>query len=125
MPTAHACTITQGIPAQYDNKNLLEITWEWTSASDGSLTSAVTTTPFELTGYVAHFFTKPGTPAPTAYDINLRDDFGTIIASKSSASTSANESHTAGFYLIRKTLEIDLTGAGDAAQGTAVALVII
>ena len=127
MASVHACTITISDPVpMYNQRHLVVVTWEWTSSDSGqTVTAAVTTTPVQWTGYVAHFTTKPGSPTPSSYNITLKDSFGRTLASKSSASTTAVETHTAGFYITDETLEIAIDSAGTAKQGTATAHIII
>ena len=124
MATAAICTEAYD-DGPYDGKRLVTITWSWTSSDTGTVTSTVSKTARQFTGYVAHFTTEPGATTPSSYNIMLKDSFGRTLASKTGASTTAVETHTSGFYILKETLEIAITGADDQKTGTAVAHLLI
>ena len=127
----HACTIAiVENRMSYDGRHLIEIQWDWLSATSQAVTAAVGKTTVSnqvplLTGYVAHFYTWPGTTTPTSYNITLKNADGVTCASKTGASTTAVESHTAGFYIVNDSLEIAVNTAGAAKTGHAKAILIV
>ncbi|HUW59243.1 MAG TPA: hypothetical protein VMZ92_21595 [Planctomycetota bacterium] len=114
---AALCTIGDE-KVQTQSGHTVRVTWSWTSATGGTVTSAVSTTNFTLNGYIASFATKPGATTPTSYTITLYDGDGRILATKAGASTTAVETHTTGFPLVTDTMYIAISSAGDEKTGS-------
>jgi len=125
MPTAQTCTITEQREL-YEDGWLTEIKWDWSSTDAGAVVAAGgagvgSTTARKYTGYVGECNTVPdaGGTTPAGYTITFYDSIGKPLATKSGASTTAFESHTAGHYVVNTTLNIAISGAGDAKGGIA------
>ena len=123
MATAAAVS-TDWVDNGYENKwgdgTLLRVLeFEWLSTDGGAVASGATgNLSGPVSGIIDHVTTTPGAgaDAPTSYDMKLIDDNGETHASKTSASATVVESHTAGKCLAG-TLYITITGAGDANTG--------
>ena len=118
------CTITPTSHDNYTDGRIVKILWEWKSATGGAVVAAGavgvgSTTPRTYSGYVASFHTKPGATTPTAYTITLYDDDGRPISTKTSASTTVVENHSAGHVIGGTKLSIVISSAGDAKTGSA------
>lgn len=101
-----------------DGTRLRWIEFAWTCSDTGAVVSGDTGNLSDpLHGIIDHVITDPdGTDVPTSYNMALVDDAGETHASKTGASTSAVESHTAG-KCVAGTLHITIASAGDAKKG--------
>ena len=130
MPTAQTCAIDETNEDKlYNQRHLVKVTWSWTSTDGGAVVAAGavgvgSTTKRGFTGYVASFHTAPGSPTPGGYTITLYDSDDRPIATKSGASTTIVENHTAGHYTLKNKLDLVISGAGNAKAGTAWAYII-
>lgn len=124
-----SCTITvdKEVPV-YQGKNFLILKWAWVAGTGGALTATVSATSVKwasktFSGWVSAFWTVP-TPTPSSYNIQLLDSYGRTIASKTGASTTELEEHTAGKHIVDTVLSVTVQGAGSNGAGTAYALIV-
>ena len=108
----------------YAGRHLTKVTWAWTSATGGTVTSTVSKTTFTITGFVAQVSIKPGAATPTSYNMTLKDSWGRTIALKAAASTTAVEDLDADYYIWNDTLEVAIDSAGDEKTGHVIAYIV-
>lgn len=93
------------------------IKWTCTTAADGTLTGATTTTTNTYSGKLLAFATDPGTPAPTDnYDLTILDADGFDVLHGAGANRdTANTEYVAEASLgaINGTLQLVAANAGD------------
>lgn len=117
---AQACTITEE-----RHGTVKKIAWAWTSAADGTVTSAVSTTTGAYSGEVLRLVTVPASAALAPdddYDITIKDEDGTdvLMGAGANRDTANNEQVLASSLgcVANDKLYLTVSGAGADNAGT-------
>jgi hypothetical protein len=112
------------------SKDVVKYTWSWTSAADGTVSSA---SPYKISGEILRVVFNPGATAPTTlYDITLTDENSMdVLAGQGGNLSEVNTTNVCpGVPLkdgtttstrpiaVHDTLTLNVTNAGDSKQGT-------
>ena len=126
---AATCTETLSAPkAMYGGKQMVTVTFDWLSHTDGAVTNAVSKTNFKLTGWVSRVVLVPdtgGTAPATPYNLYLKDGWGATVGYKTGASTTLVEDGITGYHIYDSTLELAIDTAGSGKGGTVYVIVIV
>jgi len=117
---AGTCAITSTGGDRYQDGLLRELTFSWTSHTDGVVLITENSGSPLITGYICNMETTPGTgdDAPSAYTATLKKANACVLATKSSASATVAELTDVGWHVHNTGLALIISGAGSANKGT-------
>ena len=98
-----------------------EIVFTWTAHTDGAVTSAVSTTAFDVSGVILGIKTKDGGTNPgNGYTVAFSDEDGYAFAAVTGTTGTVTyyaAPTVAGFLLMGETVSLAIAGAGSGGQG--------